>query len=105
MEALVKDIRDFARYFCAMALGAETDADLKLAFHDLRELKVDVAYPFLLELYHDYATGTLAKVGLRVGGAAGRGLRVPPRDLRHPDELDEQDVRHLHEGAEEGPLP
>ena len=60
VEALVKDIRDFSRYFCAMALGAETDADLKLAFHDLRELKVDVAYPFLLELYHDYATGTLS---------------------------------------------
>lgn len=58
VEALVKDIRDFARYFCAMALGQEPDNDLKLAFHDLRELKVDVAYPFLLELYHDYA-GTL----------------------------------------------
>jgi uncharacterized protein with ParB-like and HNH nuclease domain/predicted transport protein len=61
VEALVKDIRDFARYFCAMALGAETDTDLKLAFHDLRELKVDVAYPFLLELYHDYASGLLAR--------------------------------------------
>jgi uncharacterized protein with ParB-like and HNH nuclease domain/predicted transport protein len=60
VEALVKDIRDFARYFCAMALGAEADADLKLAFHDLRELKVDVAYPFLLELYHDYAAGLLS---------------------------------------------
>lgn len=60
VEALVKDIRHFARYFCAMALGAETDAKLKLAFHDLRELKVDVAYPFLLELYHDYATGMLS---------------------------------------------
>jgi predicted transport protein len=59
VEALVKDIRDFARYFCAMALGAETDPDLKLAFHDLRELKVDVAYPFLLELYGDYINGTL----------------------------------------------
>lgn len=59
VEALVKDIRDFARYFCAMALRAEADADLKLAFHDLRELKVDVAYPFLLELYHDYAAGLL----------------------------------------------
>lgn len=59
VEALVKDIRDFARYFCAMALGAEDDADLKLAFQDLRELKVDVAYPFLLELYHDYTTGLL----------------------------------------------
>lgn len=59
VEALVADIRAFSRYFCAMALGAESDADLKLAFHDLRELKVDVAYPFLLELYHDYATGML----------------------------------------------
>ena len=59
VEALVADIRAFSRYFCAMALGAEADADLKMAFHDLRELKVDVAYPFLLELYHDYATGVL----------------------------------------------
>ena len=33
----------------------------KLAFHDLRELKVDVAYPFLLELYHDYANDVLSK--------------------------------------------
>lgn len=61
VEPLVKEIRDYARYFCAMALGAETDPDLKLALHDLRELKVDVAYPFLLELYHDYATQGLDK--------------------------------------------
>lgn len=61
VEALVKDIRDFARYFCAMALGAEADADLKLGFQDLRELKVDVAYPFLLELYHDYKSEILSK--------------------------------------------
>lgn len=55
VDALVADVRAFSRYFCAMALEAEPDADLKLAFRDLRELKVDVAYPFLLELYHDYA--------------------------------------------------
>ena len=60
VEALVADIRAFVRYFCAMALGAEPDPELKLAFHDLRELKVDVAYPFLLELYHDYAIGGLS---------------------------------------------
>jgi uncharacterized protein with ParB-like and HNH nuclease domain len=60
VEALVADIRTFARHFCYMALGEEPDPDLKLAFHDLRELKVDVAYPFLLELYHDYATGVLS---------------------------------------------
>jgi uncharacterized protein with ParB-like and HNH nuclease domain/predicted transport protein len=61
VEALVKEIRDFARYYCAMALGAENDLDLSKAFHDLRELKVDVAYPFLLELYHDYVEFRLPK--------------------------------------------
>ncbi len=61
VEALVADIRTFARYYCAMTLGAEPDPDLKLAFQDLRELKVDVAYPFLLELYHDYALGDFPK--------------------------------------------
>ena len=64
IEALVKDIRDFARYYCKMALKAEEDPDLKLAFDDLRELKVDVAYPFLMELYHDYTDGLLAKAEL-----------------------------------------
>jgi uncharacterized protein with ParB-like and HNH nuclease domain/predicted transport protein len=61
VEALVSDLRLFAGYYCAMALGAEKDADLQAAFHDLRELTVDVAYPFLLELYNDWATGGLGK--------------------------------------------
>jgi predicted transport protein len=60
VEAQVKDLRDFARYFCAMALDAEPNPELKLAFRDLRELKVDPSYPFLLEMYHDYTTGTLS---------------------------------------------
>lgn len=61
VEALVADIRTFARYYCAMTLVVEADPDLKLAFQDLRELKVDVAYPFLLELYYDYALAELPK--------------------------------------------
>jgi uncharacterized protein with ParB-like and HNH nuclease domain/predicted transport protein len=60
VEALVKDIRDFAKYFCAMALGAESDPELRLAFLDLRELKVDVAYPFLLVLYNDCVNKALS---------------------------------------------
>ena len=64
IENLVCEIRDYARHFCAMALGRESDADLKMAFHDLRELKVDVAYPFLLELYHDYKADMLSEADL-----------------------------------------
>lgn len=64
VEALVSELHDFAGHFCAMALGKEEDADLKRAFHDLRELKVDVAYPLLLELYHDYASQLLPREDL-----------------------------------------
>lgn len=61
IEALVADIRMYAQYYCVMALGTEKDAALKAVFQDLRELRVDVAYPLLLELYHDYATRTLPR--------------------------------------------
>jgi len=61
VEALVTDICTYARYYCAMALGHETDPELRLAFQDLRELKVDVAYPFLLEIYHDYQGSVLSQ--------------------------------------------
>ena len=64
MEALVKDIRTLASYYCALALGREEDKTLGQAFHDLRELKVEVAYPFLLELYDDYRSGKLSVADL-----------------------------------------
>ena len=37
-----------------MALDAEKEPTLRQAFHDLRELKVDVAYPFLQDVLRDY---------------------------------------------------
>lgn len=61
VEALVAEISRFARYYCAMALGQESDKELAQVFHDLRELKVDVAYPFLLELYEDYDVGIFSR--------------------------------------------
>lgn len=59
MESLVADIHAHAGYYCAMALGKEPNTTLAEAFRDIRELKVDVAYPFLLELYADYDHGAL----------------------------------------------
>jgi uncharacterized protein with ParB-like and HNH nuclease domain/predicted transport protein len=60
VDALVADIHAFADYYCAMALGVEPDQSLAAVFRDLRELKVDVAYPLLLELYHDYSVDLLS---------------------------------------------
>jgi uncharacterized protein with ParB-like and HNH nuclease domain/predicted transport protein len=61
VDALVTDIHAFAGYYCYMVLGKETDKDMAEAFQDLREFKVDVAYPLLLELYRDYKNEALDK--------------------------------------------
>lgn len=53
-QALVAELRDYARRYCAMALGREGDALLRKAFTDLDQIKADVVYPFLLECYSDY---------------------------------------------------
>lgn len=60
-EELVGDIKKFAKFYCAIALGIENDEDLKMAFSDIKELRVDVAFPLFLELYRDYNDGLLSK--------------------------------------------
>ena len=61
VDALVADVHTCAGYYCAMALDKEDDIELASAFRDLRKLKVDVAFPFLLELYDDYVQGRIPK--------------------------------------------
>ena len=60
-ETELKELKKYAIYFCAMALDKEEDKKLKEAFSDLRDLKVDVSYPLLLELYNDYKINILSK--------------------------------------------
>ena len=61
VEALLADVQSFAAYYCSIALGQEIDKSLAEAFLDLRALKVDVAYPLLLEMYDDYARNVLSR--------------------------------------------
>jgi len=65
VDALVRDLHDHARYYCFMIpnVGSlrEADRDLAEAFSDLHELKVDTAFPFLLEIYGDYDGGLLSR--------------------------------------------
>jgi uncharacterized protein with ParB-like and HNH nuclease domain len=61
IESLVIELRQYARRYCAMALGKEQDPKLQRAFKDLDQIKADVVYPFLLEAYSDYELETLAR--------------------------------------------
>ena len=54
VEALLESLREFAGYYCRIALGTEKDSVLASAFHDIRELRADVCYPMLMEVYQDF---------------------------------------------------
>lgn len=60
IDSLLQDMFTFSTYYVAMALGKEKNKKLSKVFQDLRDLNVDVAYPFLLELYDDYRNGILS---------------------------------------------
>jgi uncharacterized protein with ParB-like and HNH nuclease domain/predicted transport protein len=61
IEALLSDLHTTASRYCRVALGQEPDPQIKDAFHDLRELKVNVVTPLLLELFPDHEAGLLKR--------------------------------------------
>ncbi|WP_198156549.1 DUF262 domain-containing protein [Hoyosella altamirensis] len=61
IETLVVELRQYARRYCAMALGKESDPKLRQAFRDLDQIKADVVYPFLLRAYSDYELATITR--------------------------------------------
>jgi uncharacterized protein with ParB-like and HNH nuclease domain/alkylated DNA nucleotide flippase Atl1 len=58
--SLVEELAHYARWFAAMALGAESDPALAQRFTDLDQL-TDVVYPLQLRLYADYVSGALPR--------------------------------------------
>ena len=61
LENHVKDISRYAEYYIDFALLKEKDPEIKACLEDIQELRVDVVYPFLLEIYEDYAQKRLEK--------------------------------------------
>lgn len=60
IERVVADIRKFARHYCSLVLEQEKNPALAVVFADLRNLKTDVIYPFLLKVYDDYSMDLLS---------------------------------------------
>ncbi len=61
IEDLLKDLQKYCGYFCRIVFKKEADKDLNKALGFLVDLKMDVVYPLLLELYSDYSDGVLSK--------------------------------------------
>lgn len=61
IEELLREINRYSGYYVNFALLKEPDIDLLKVFQDIKTLKVDVSYPFILEAYIDYKEGVLEK--------------------------------------------
>lgn len=59
VETLLQELKKYSTYYCRIALGLEPTDELAKHFHDIAELKVDVSYPFLMQLYADYEDETI----------------------------------------------
>jgi uncharacterized protein with ParB-like and HNH nuclease domain/predicted transport protein len=66
IRQIVEDLYRYAHSFLRVALLQEEDEDIWNVLNDIHTLKVDVAYPFLLEVYDDYAHKLLSKQDLLV---------------------------------------
>lgn len=58
---IVADIYRYAQYFIHLAYADDPDKAIAAALADINALKVDVAYPFLLEVYNDYTHNLLTR--------------------------------------------
>ncbi|GAA9175750.1 DUF262 and DUF1524 domain-containing protein [Helicobacter pylori] len=65
IEDLLKDLQKYCGYFCQIVFKKEANKDLNKALGFLVDLKMDVIYPLLLELYSDYSDGVLSEDNFR----------------------------------------
>lgn len=62
MTDIVKEIKYYSDLYVTMAFARSDDKDINEAFNDIIELKVEVAYPFLIQVFSDYFQKIIDKV-------------------------------------------
>ena len=61
IKEIIEDIYKFSKYYSKIAFLSESDKDIQECFENIKDLKVKVAYPFLLKVYSDYDNSTISK--------------------------------------------
>lgn len=61
IQQIVEDIERYSKHFAKIVLlSSETNSDIRTVLADIKELKVEVANPFLMEIYDDYQENRLS---------------------------------------------
>ena len=90
---LVADAYAHSKNWVTLAFSRTDELNVRAALADLNQLKVDVAYPFLLDAMHQHESGAITDVELVRGDPPRRELCLPSGDHGDPDEHPEQDLR------------
>lgn len=61
LNEIVKDIYRYSKYFAILNFQQDPDKEITEALKDINALRVEVSYPFLLEVYDDYAANKIYK--------------------------------------------
>ncbi len=61
IEGIVSEIYKYSKYFVQLVLQKIDDEDILKSIIDINELRVDVTYPFLLELFDDFKQNKISK--------------------------------------------
>lgn len=61
MTDIVKEIKNYSDLYVTMAFARSADKDINEAFNDIIELKVEVAYPFLIQVFSDFSQNIIDK--------------------------------------------
>jgi uncharacterized protein with ParB-like and HNH nuclease domain/predicted transport protein len=61
IEDAVKSLFRYSKYYVRITLKKENDTDIASRFKEIRKLKMDVSYPFLLAVYGDFEDELITK--------------------------------------------
>ena len=64
LTAIVADIYRYSKHYVRIALLKEDNPSFQSLLNDINTLRVEVSFPFLLEVYEDYAQARLQKIGV-----------------------------------------
>ena len=62
LEKTLENISCYAKHYVKIALLEEEEPELQECFKDIQDLRMEVTFPFLLEVYEDYKQGIINKV-------------------------------------------
>lgn len=58
---IMADVYRYAKHYAKLVLDQEADTEIQQALRDINTLRVDVAFPFLLEVYEDFSQNLVTR--------------------------------------------